>query len=99
MIKKSSKRKRTPPISNQQMGVAESGVLEREQEKKILVDWILSEDDASMNRVSVIALTGMGGLGNTTVAHLMYKDLRVKSYFDLRGWISVSEHFDVAALS
>ncbi|KAG6479891.1 hypothetical protein ZIOFF_063367 [Zingiber officinale] len=98
LIKKSGKRKRTP---NQQMGslVPESGVLEREEEEKILLDWILSEDNASRNRVSVIALTGMGGLGKTTVAQLMYNDLKVKSYFDLRGWISVSEHFDVAALS
>ncbi|XP_074567026.1 putative disease resistance protein RGA3 [Curcuma longa] len=102
LSKKTGKRKRTtPPISNRQTGslVAESGVLGREKEKKILADWILSEDDASANRVSVIALTGMGGLGKTTVAQLVYNDLRVKSYFDLRGWISVSEHFDVAALS
>lgn len=61
--KKIGKRKRTTTaaISNRQTGslVAESGVLGREEEKKILLDWILSEDDDAS--VSVIALTGMGG--------------------------------------
>ncbi|KAG6499823.1 hypothetical protein ZIOFF_039616 [Zingiber officinale] len=97
------KRKRSPsPLDeNRETGslVVESDVLGREEEKDMLVKWLLSEDDTSVNKVSVIAVIGMGGLGKTTLAQLVYNDQRVKSYFDLTRWVCVSENFHVVSLT
>ncbi|KAG6499842.1 hypothetical protein ZIOFF_039637 [Zingiber officinale] len=101
--KKAGKRKRSPMLSdmNRETGslVVESDVLGREEEKDVLVKWLLSEDDTTGNGVSVIAVIGMGGLGKTTLAQLVYNDQRVKSYFDLTGWVCVSENFHVVSLT
>ncbi|KAG6499825.1 hypothetical protein ZIOFF_039618 [Zingiber officinale] len=100
--KKAGKRKRNPMLSemNRETGslVVESDVLGREEEKDVLVKWLLS-DDTTGNGVSVIAVIGMGGLGKTTLAQLVYNDQRVKSYFDLTGWVCVSENFHVVSLT
>ncbi|KAG6499843.1 putative disease resistance RPP13-like protein 1 [Zingiber officinale] len=102
--KNAGKRKRSPVLldMNRETGslVVESDVLGREEEKDMLVKWLLSEDDDTTgNGVSVIAVIGMGGLGKTTLAQLVYNDQRVKSYFDLTGWVCVSENFHVVSLT
>ncbi|KAG6495910.1 hypothetical protein ZIOFF_043741 [Zingiber officinale] len=101
--KNAGKRKRSPMLldMNREEGssVVESDVFGREEEKDVLVKWLLSEDDTTGNGVSVIAVIGMGGLGKTTLAKLVYNDERVKSYFDLTGWVCVSENFHVVSLT
>ncbi|XP_042406487.1 putative disease resistance RPP13-like protein 1 isoform X2 [Zingiber officinale] len=101
--KNAGERKRSPLtlVDNRETGslVLESDVLGREEEKDMLVEWLLSEDDMTDNRVSVIAIIGMGGLGKTTLAQLVYNDPKVKSYFNPRGWVCVSENFNVVNLT
>ena len=78
--------------------VDESGMYGRDGNKEEIVEFLLSSN-ASENKIGVIALVGMGGIGKTTLAQLVYKDRRVVDWFDLKAWVCVSEEFDLVRIT
>ncbi|KAM3686004.1 hypothetical protein ACJW31_11G163800 [Castanea mollissima] len=74
--------------------VNEGHVYGREEDKKAIVKLLLS-GESSDAQLSVIPILGMGGLGKTTLAQLVYNDDEVSRYFDLKAWACVSEDFDI----
>ncbi|XP_061373257.1 putative disease resistance RPP13-like protein 1 [Gastrolobium bilobum] len=77
----------------------ESGVVGRDDHKEKLMSLLLSNDENCNNNIGVITVFGMGGIGKTTLAQLLYNDHRVEEHFDLKAWASVSEVFDVTVVT
>ncbi|MQM10403.1 hypothetical protein Taro_043296, partial [Colocasia esculenta] len=75
----------------------ESEIFGREKEKEEILRFLLAPDDDSV--VSTIAITGMGGLGKTTLAQLVYNDRRVVEHFKPRMWIWTASDYDVMELT
>ncbi|KAJ3670833.1 hypothetical protein LUZ60_008259 [Juncus effusus] len=84
-------RKRPPSTSL----VNENGVIGREEDKEKVIDLLNSQNSSFI----VIPIVGMGGVGKTTLAQLIYNDPRVCRLFDQRAWVSVSDDFDVIRLT
>ncbi|OAP15924.1 hypothetical protein AXX17_AT1G52390 [Arabidopsis thaliana] len=55
---------------------------------KKLVGYLVEEDD-----IQIVSVTGMGGLGKTTVARQVFNHEDVKHHFDGLAWVCVSQDF------
>ncbi|KAJ4757692.1 Disease resistance protein RGA2 [Rhynchospora pubera] len=78
--------------------IMESEVIGRDGEKEMIVCEIM-DPQRKKDNISVIAIVGMGGLGKTTLAQLVYNDERVKTHFELFLWVCVSSDFDTVNIS
>ncbi|XP_050212040.1 putative disease resistance protein RGA4 [Mercurialis annua] len=68
-------------------------IVGREDDKKAIVELLMESNDEE--NVVVVPIIGIGGLGKTTLAQLVYNDESVKSHFEFRSWVCVSDVFDV----
>uniref|UniRef100_A0A0E0J423 NB-ARC domain-containing protein n=1 Tax=Oryza nivara TaxID=4536 RepID=A0A0E0J423_ORYNI len=69
----------------------------RDEEQKKIIKMLL--DEARGKDLTVLPIVGMGGLGKTTFAQLIYNDPEIEKYFPLRRWCCVSDVFDVVTIA
>ncbi|KAM3739060.1 hypothetical protein ACB098_09G177400 [Castanea mollissima] len=73
-------------------------VIGRDDDKEEIIDLFMYPIENAGRNVNVIPIVGIGGLGKTTLAKLVYNDEWVVSHFQLRMWVCVSEDFNVTRL-
>ncbi|XBI07515.1 hypothetical protein VPH35_135409 [Triticum aestivum] len=73
-----------------------TNIFGRDDDKEGVVKLLLDQQD--QRKVQVLPIFGMGGLGKTTLAKMVYNDQEVQEHFQLKMWHCVSDNFDVSAI-
>jgi polynucleotide 5'-kinase involved in rRNA processing len=68
----------------------------REDDKEVVVKLLLNQQD--QQDVQVLPIIGMGGVGKTTLAKMVYNNHRIQKHFELLMWHCVSENFEAIPL-
>ncbi|PSS09936.1 Disease resistance RPP13-like protein [Actinidia chinensis var. chinensis] len=66
----------------------------RDEDKKAIMELLLN-DQLSDTKFGVVPIVGMGGVGKTTLAQMVYNDETVEKHFDIKAWVCVSDNFDI----
>ncbi|XP_075633729.1 putative disease resistance RPP13-like protein 1 [Castanea sativa] len=79
--------------------VKETRIIGRDDIKEPIVNLLLSNDAKGNEHLCVIPIAGMGGIGKTTLAQLIYNDQRITEHISISFWVCVSEEFDVVRIT
>ncbi|CAL5331082.1 unnamed protein product [Camellia sinensis] len=77
----------------------EPRVYGREKDQRKIIELLVGGGESSRNKVDVIPIVGMGGIGKTTLAQMVYNDETMKKHFDLKAWVCVSDEFDILKIT
>ena len=68
-------------------------IVGRQKEEEDILHLLL--DPNVEENVAVLPIVGIGGIGKTALAQLVYNDEEISKHFDMRVWVCVSENFDI----
>ncbi|XP_058181276.1 putative disease resistance RPP13-like protein 1 [Rhododendron vialii] len=89
---KAPQRRPTSPL------IIEPCLYGRDNDKKAIIE-LLMTDQSGSNKVGVVPIVGMGGVGKTTLAQMVYNDEMVDEHFEMKAWVCVSEVFDIVGVT
>ncbi|XP_026421219.1 disease resistance protein RGA2-like isoform X2 [Papaver somniferum] len=80
--------------------VEDSEIFGRKSDKSNIVELLInsSASNNQVEKISVIPIVGMGGLGKTSLTQLVFKDDVIVKHFEPRVWVCVSDHFNFSEL-
>ncbi|KAJ9697432.1 hypothetical protein PVL29_009311 [Vitis rotundifolia] len=70
----------------------------RDDDKKVIIEMLLKDKGGESN-FGVIPIVGIGGMGKTTLAQLVYRDDEIVNHFDPKGWVCVSDESDIVKIT
>ncbi|XP_058776897.1 putative disease resistance protein RGA4 [Vicia villosa] len=78
--------------------ISQPQVYGREEDKDRIINFLVG-DASSFEDFSVYPIIGLGGLGKTTIAQVIFNHEKVVSHFELRIWVCVSEDFSLKRMT
>ncbi|KAM2815459.1 hypothetical protein COP1_039819 [Malus domestica] len=72
-------------------------IVGRDEDKNALIQLLLGP--ISTENVSTISIVGLGGLGKSALANLIFNDQGIQNHFELKIWICVSNIFELDILA
>lgn len=83
-------------ITTAKIGTRE--LIGRQTEKEDIMGFLMADNEDN-NKISVVAIVGIGGVGKTSLAQLLYNDERFENHSTSKAWIHVSENVDVLSIT
>ncbi|KAF8017009.1 hypothetical protein BT93_H2265 [Corymbia citriodora subsp. variegata] len=71
--------------------VKEGDLVGIDELREEIIKWLVDGEPG----LKVLSISGMGGLGKTTLARRVYDNQQVKAYFQNHAWINVSQSYDI----